>query len=496
MQVTMYNHFADCAARYPELPFIYFKNEVYTYRSFLKLTESYRALLQQIDNCDEVICLAGNNTPGYIAALLAAFATGHPVSNINPGFTTSEISERMSYVKSKTLLVQVNSVPQAAINALQQHGINCYFFDATTCPVASTTTAPVAVTGNHTAFIQFTGGTTGAYKAAVITHQNILENGRQIAEHLGTLVPKPGESVLVTIPFYHTFSLVFNVFTWMRAGAVCILIENVRQFDDLFASAQQHKPVLMVAVNTMYNRMMQHPEFKASHFESLRVSLAGGEKVQGETKLQWKQKTGKNLYEAYGLTETTAMLTCNYLDERNTADCVGVPLHNTQIKLTDEKGNIISHTHTAGVIWVKGPQVTSRYYNNTTANAELFNDGWFNTGDIGEWETGGYLRILDRAKDMIAVSGIKVYPAEVDAVLMEVAGVLDCACLGVKDEHTGEKIVAYIVSNSPVNEDELIAHCQKKLAAYKIPKQFIAIDSIPKSAIGKTSRHLLKQITN
>lgn len=492
----MYNHFADCAARYNGQPFLYFKNEVYTYGSFLNMVESYRALLMQINTSNEVVCLAGNNTPGYIATLLAAFSMGHPVSNINPGFTESEISERMAYVNSNTLLVQTNSIAQHTLTALLQRGINCYFFDATAWPAETITPLPVNVTGNNTAFIQFTGGTTGAYKAAVITHHNILENGRQIEEHLGAYAPKTGESVLVTIPFYHTFSLVFNVFTWMRTGAACILTENVRQFDDLFASAQKHKPVLMVAVNTMYNRMMQHPAFKASYFESIRISLAGGEKVQGETKQQWKLKTGKNLYEAYGLTETTAMLTCNYLDERNTTNCVGVPLSNTQIKITGENGNTISNTHTAGVIWAKGPQVTSQYYNNSQANAELFNDGWFNTGDIGEWETGGFLRILDRAKDMIAVSGIKVYPAEVDAVLMEVAGVLDCACLGIKDENTGEKIVAYIVSSPPFKEEDLIAHCQKKLAAYKIPKQFIAIDSIPKSAIGKTSRHLLKQITH
>lgn len=494
MQVTMYNHFVDCAGKYGEQPFLYYKSEAYTYGQILKMVDSYRTLLTQIQSRDEVLCLAGNNTPGYIAILLAAFSMGHPVSNINPGFTEKELSERMAYVKSNTLLVQHNSIPSDTLKALEKHGINFVFFSDTTTPDLSTEPSSAVVAGNTTAFIQFTGGTTGAFKAAIISHSNILENGQQIIDHLGEKALTVKESVLVTIPFYHTFSLVFNVFTWMRVGAACVLTENVRQLDDLFKSAQTHKPVLMVAVNTMYNRMMQHPNFNTANFESIRVSLAGGEKVQGETKQQWKFKTGKNLYEAYGLTETTAMLTCNYLDERNTADCVGVPLKNTEIMLTDDSGNRINNNRTPGVIWAKGPQITSGYYNNSTANNELFKNSWFNTGDIGEWETGGFLRILDRAKDMISVSGIKVYPAEIDDVLMEVDEILDCACIGVKDSHTGEKIVAFVVSNAPINEEALTAHCKKKLASYKIPKEFIPIKSIPKSAIGKTSRHLLKQI--
>ncbi len=493
MQKNEADVFSYYAKRFSNHTFLVHRKGTFTYKEFARLIDKCQHYFQPKKfAAGSVLCIAGNNTPEYLATVFACFRAGYTITSINPNLTSHEIIERVKYVNASALLVQQNIFSKEILHDISEQNISCYFFDEAV-EVPEQSLSPAVNTFNPTAFIQFTGGTSGAFKAAVISHENIFNNAIQMLTHYGNRLAFQKEVVLVTIPFYHTFSLVFNVFSMMRIGGTCILIENVRNLEEVLQAAAKHQPTIMVAVNTMYKRMMQHPEFSGNDFRSLKICIGGGEKVQSETKSQWKGKTEKEIYEAYGLTETTAMLTCNPLDERNTIDSVGIPLPGTMIRILDEQLNEITPVRTSGNIWVKGPQVSAGYFNNETVNRELYHEGWFNTGDIGEWDENNFLKILDRSKDLIIVSGLKVYPAEVDAAIMEVPGIIDAAALGIKDEHTGEKIVAYIVTNTELSDDLLMAYCKTKLAPYKIPKIFTRIDSIPKSSIGKTSRHLLKQ---
>lgn len=473
--------------------FLVGRDAVCTYAAFKELVFKCSDYLDaQHLPADAVVCLAGSNTSEYLGFLFAALGKGYSVTNINPNLTPFEIVQRVQYVKSPLLLVEDGAIDAMTIAAIGESGVNVKPFS--NVDLAQSNPSPFEVnTKPAAAFIQFTGGTSGAFKAAIITHENIIGNVSQIMEHFATVVKGRKARVLVTIPFYHSFSLVFNVFHALRMGGSCVLVRNVRVFEDVFFAARNFVPQIMVAVNTMYKRFMQHPAFNAHDFDSLEICIGGGEKIQPDTKRLWKSKTGKELYEAYGLTETTAMLICNPLNERNSIEYAGIALPGTQIKLLNNDGNALGADEKTGDIWVKGPQVTIGYYANEHANNEFFAQGWFNTGDVGEFNEEGFLKILDRSKDLINVSGLKVYPAEVEAVLMGAEGVLDCAVIGIKDEHTGERVVACIVSQAAINEDKLKQYCTGKLAAYKVPKEFIVVDAIPKSGIGKTSRQLLKQ---
>lgn len=443
---------------------------------------------------NEVLCITGNNTPEYLALSFAILGSGYRLTNLNPNLTPFEIVQRAAFVNAPLIFVQQNIFSPASWKEIEKAGISLSSFGE--FPVSQAGTVTI-YPGSGEAFIQFTGGTSGAFKAAIVSHENILGNSRQITAHLGTSVVPGEESALVTVPFYHTFSFVFNAVTMASIGATLILVENVRNVEMLLDAVEKYQPTLMVAVNTMYRRIMQHVKFSGSSFESLKICIGGGEKIQPETKRLWQKSTGKNIFEAYGLTETAAMLTCNPIDtSKNMIDCAGIPLPETSIQLLDENLAVINQVHQAGDIYAKGIQVSKKYYKNPEATKETFLNGWLKTGDIGEWEQGGYLRILDRSKDMVSVSGMKVYPSEVESVLMEIEGIKDCGVIGIKDEETGEKVVACILSDIEPDKDSILRHCRKKLAAYKIPKMIMRVTAIPKSSIGKTSRQLLKKSLN
>lgn len=489
------NGFIDCVEKFGDKPFLITKEREYTYEEFSKYVNHFNAYLKEKNiPKDTVIGIVTSNSPTYLAFTYAALGSGYTINSVNANLTPYEIVQRAKFVNSSVVFAQPGILNGNQVSELSNEGFRIEYFNSSeTLNTKPLSKADVTLTSD--ALLQFTGGTSGTFKAAIITHENIINHIPQLIDCFGKYTTIGEERVLVLVPFYHSFSLIFNGIAFAHFGASLVLVENVRDMGDVIYCSDTFKPTITMTVNTMYRRLMQHPDFNGAAFSSFKICMAGGEKCQPDTKVEWEKATGKPLYEAYGLTETTAMLCSNPIEpDKNVMDSVGLPLPNTQIELMDKNNNILPRdSKDSGEIVAKGPQVTKGYLNNGEANQEAFTDGWFRTGDVGEWKEGGYLKILDRSKDMISVSGMKVYPSEVEAVLLERPDVIDCGVIGLPDDNTGERVVACILSEREIDKEVLRAYCREKLTQYKVPKDFIKVQSIPKSSIGKTSRPTLKK---
>lgn len=493
--MNLVSNFITCVSKFGDKPFLISKTGEYTYEEFSRYVNHFNAYLKGKNiPQDTVIGVVTSNSATYLAYTYAAWANGYTLNSVNPNLTPYEIVQRAKFVNSPIIFAQPGNLNGNQVSELEHEGFTIEYYQETqeidAAPLSEADIKPA-----ENALLQFTGGTSGTFKAAIITHQNIIGHVPQVTEFFAPYTSISEERMLVLVPFYHSFSLVFKGVVMAHLGASLILVENVRDMGDVIYCAETFKPTITMTVNTMYRRLMQHPDFNGAAFASFKICMAGGEKCQPDTKVDWEKHTGKPLYEAYGLTETTAMLTSNPIEpDKNVIDSIGIALPDTHIELMDKSNNILSRdAKDSGEIVVKGPQVTKGYLNNDEANKDAFVNGWFKTGDIGEWKPGGYLKILDRSKDMISVSGMKVYPSEVEAVLLERNDVIDCGVIGIPDDNTGERIVACILSNAELDKEALRAYCSEKLTRYKVPKEFIKVQSIPKSSIGKTSRPTLKK---
>jgi long-chain acyl-CoA synthetase len=351
----------------------------------------------------------------------------------------------------------------------------------------------VPLSGEDLLFLQYTGGTTGVSKGAALSHRNLVANTEQFKVFLSDVL-RPGQEVIVTaLPLYHIFALMVNFISCFSIGAENWLVPNPRDMDSFVDVLKKAHCTIFTGVNTLFGGLTMHPGIKEVDFSSLRVAIGGGTSVLPTTSEKWKSLTGKHIVEGYGMSETSPILTLNPPNDGFSAT-VGLPLPSTDIKLLDEMDNEVVLGQ-AGEICAKGPQVMHGYWQNTEANAAAFTaDGYFRTGDIGVFDAEGYLKIVDRKKDLINVSGFKVYPNEVEAVAAAYSGVAECACVGTPDEITGEAVRLFVttVPGAILSEESLVAHCRHELAAYKVPKQVIFMDSLPKSTVGKILRKNLR----
>jgi long-chain acyl-CoA synthetase len=353
----------------------------------------------------------------------------------------------------------------------------------------------VSLNGDDLLFLQYTGGTTGLSKGASLSHRNLVANTEQFKAAMGSAPPSAADVIVTAIPLYHIFALMVNFITYFSVGADNWLVANPRDMDGFIQTLQQARPTVFMGVNTLYAGLVAHPKITEVDFSNLRLSGGGGAAVIAAVSAKWEKITGQIIREGYGLSETSPVLSFNPMYLTEFSGTTGLPMPSTDIRLLDDSDRDVAIGE-PGEICAKGPQIMSGYWEKPDANALAFTaDGYFRTGDVGVFDAKGFLKIVDRKKDMIIVSGFNVYPNEVEAVATGCPGILECACIGVADDKTGEavKLFAVKAANATLTTQDLIAHCRKEMAAYKTPKIVEFLDALPKSNVGKILRRELRE---
>jgi long-chain acyl-CoA synthetase len=344
------------------------------------------------------------------------------------------------------------------------------------------------------AFLQYTGGTTGVSKGAILLHRNIIAALLQYRAWLGPAIGVERPVIITALPLYHIFSLTVNCLVMMFVGGENVLITNPRDIAGFVKELAKHKYSMITGVNTLFNALLNHPDFAKLDFSHLKLALGGGMAVQKAVAERWKQVTGTTLIEGYGLTETAPSATANPLNSTEYTGAIGVPMSSTEVELRDDNDRAVPLGQ-PGEICIRGPQVMKGYWQRPEETAKVLGrDGFLHTGDIGIMDDKGFIRIVDRKKDMILVSGFNVYPNEIEQVVATHPGVLECAVIGVPDEHSGEVPKVFVVRKDPqLTEQDVLEHCRKELTGYKRPKYVEFRSELPKTNVGKILRRALRE---
>ena len=342
--------------------------------------------------------------------------------------------------------------------------------------------------------LQYTGGTTGVAKGAMLTNKNLLANMEQIRAWMVPFLKEGEEVALSPLPMYHIFAFTVNCLALMSIGTKTILVTNPRDLPSLIKEFKTHPIGLMTGVNTLFNALLNNEDFRALDFSNLKVTVGGGMAVQKAVAERWKNVTGCDLSEGFGMTETSPVVTTNPLNGKGKIGTIGLPVPSTDVRVVDDNGQAVS-VGTVGELQVKGPQVMKGYYNRPEETAKTITpEGWLNTGDIAKMDSDGFFQIVDRKKDMILVSGFNVYPNEIEDVVAKMDKVLEVAAIGVPNEKSGEVVKLCVVKkDKSLSEEEIISFCKENLTGYKVPKEIEFRKDLPKSNVGKILRRLLKE---
>jgi len=473
------------------------------------------------------------NVLQYPVVLAAVLRAGFVVVNVNPLYTPRELEHQLkdSGAEAIVLLENFATTLQAVLaNTPVRHVVvasmgdmlgtvkgalvnfvvrnvkkmvpewelpNCVRFNAALAEGKRLTLQPVTTGPDDVAFLQYTGGTTGVSKGAVLLHRNIIANVLQSEAWMQPALHKGGEIAnpitITALPLYHIFALTVCCLLGIRSGGLMVLIPNPRDIPGFIKELAKYKFNMFPAVNTLYNALLHHPDFGKIDFSGLRVANGGGMAVQEAVAKQWLAKTGCPIIEGYGLSETSPSATCNPTDTDSFSGTIGLPLPSTEIDIRDDDGNRVPLGQ-PGEICIRGPQVMAGYWNRPDETAKVMTpDGFFKTGDIGVMDARGYTKIVDRKKDMILVSGFNVYPNEVEEVAAACPGVLEVAAVGVPDTHSGEVVKLFIVKKDPaLTEADVMAFCKDRLTGYKRPKYVEFRTELPKTNVGKILRRELR----
>ena len=345
------------------------------------------------------------------------------------------------------------------------------------------------------AFLQYTGGTTGGVKAAILSHRNILANAVQVREWLGEKLKFGEDLAICALPLYHIFALTCNSVVFFYFGANNILITNPRDIPGFIKILKKYQFTFISGVNTLFNKLLEDKNFVDCDFSKLNITIAGGMPVQKSVGDRWQKITGCVMIVGYGLSETAPAASIDPINREKFSDTIGLPLPSTEMSIQDDKGKILS-TEEEGEICIRGPQVMRGYWKNEKdTKSVLSKDGWFRTGDIGKMRKDGYFQIVDRKKDMIIVSGFNVYPSDIEEVAMQHQKVLEAGCIGVTGKNGQElvKLFVSVIEGETLTEGEILEHCRNNLTAYKVPKLLEIVDEIPKSNVGKILRRELRE---
>lgn len=501
-----------------------------TYQELWEQAEAFSAYLQQeLGFCKgDKFALMLPNTLQYPIALFGALMAGLVVVNINPLYTPRELKYQLNDSHTKGILILENfahtlseiihetgvksviitslgdrlgRVKGPIVNAVVKYIKkkvpkfllpNSFRFNDVLKQGQSLHFDAVKVQGNDLAFLQYTGGTTGLSKGAMLTHRNMIANFEQAKALISPLMNEGEEIVVTALPLYHIFALTANFFTFLALGSTNVLITNPRDMNAFVKDLGKYRFTALTGVNTLFNGLLHHPKFKYVDFSALKLSIGGGMAVQKSVAESWRKVTSNALLEGYGLTECAPLVSLSPYNQKSYSGDIGLPAPSTDIRLYKDDGSIAG-VGEPGEMWVKGPQVMQGYYDAPDETNSALKNGWFATGDIAEMDVNGFFKIVDRKKDMILVSGFSVFPNEIEDVLMMQGELLEVAAIGVPHESSGEAVKVFAVrKNSNLTEDEVLAYARKNLTCYKIPKHIEFRDELPKSNVGKILRRALR----
>ena len=468
------------------------------------------------------------NTLQYPIALFGALIAGLTVVNVNPLYTERELAHQLKDSGAKAILIidnfahtlekiigqtpvkhiittalgdRLGCVKGKVVNAVVKYikkmvpAFNlpqAIRFNTVLTKGRKLTFLPIELIGEDLAFLQYTGGTTGPSKGAMLTHRNMVANLQQAKAALNPLLEEGRELIVTALPLYHIFALTANCLTFITLGASNLLITNPRDMPGFIKELSKYPFTAITGVNTLFNGLLNTAGFDKLNFSHLKMSLGGGMAVQRSVAERWQQVTGVRLLEGYGLTECAPLVSLSPYNQKEFNGSIGIPAASTDVKILDEQG-IEVPIGESGEMWVKGPQVMRGYYNQQAATDEILKEGWLATGDIATMNDHGFFSIIDRKKDMIIVSGFNVYPNEIEDVVMMVDGVVEVAAVGVKNNDGTETVKIFVVRKTEtLDEKTIISHCKKNLTNYKVPKLIEFKDELPKTNVGKILRRLLK----
>ena len=501
-----------------------------TYRELDNLSRDFAGWLQsQGFKKGDRVALMMPNLLQYPVALFGTLRAGCVVVNCNPLYTPRELEHQLKDSGAKAIVIVenfANTLEQVVAKTEVKHivvtpmgemlglkGMLVNFVvrhvkklvPAWSLPTAISFTAalaagrrhgmdPVSLCHEDIAFLQYTGGTTGVSKGAMLTHANITSNVMQAYYWIKPAVKEGEEFIVTALPLYHIFALTANCLTFLMIGARNLLIANPRDIPGFIKDWSKYPITVVTGVNTLFNALLNHPDFAKLDFSTMKVTLGGGMAVQGPVADRWFKVTGSPLLQAYGLTETSPAATMNPLNLEKFNGSIGLPISSTEVSIRDDAGKEVTLGQ-VGEICIRGPQVMSGYWQRADETAHvMFADGFLHTGDMGYVDPQGYVYMVDRKKDMILVSGFNVYPNEVEEVAVMHDGVSEAAAIGVADEHSGEAVKLFVVRKDPnLTAEALIEHCRKQLTGYKVPKFVEFRADLPRTNVGKILRRALKE---
>ena len=520
--------------KFKDLPAFHNMGTTLTYSEIELLSRKFASYLQndlQLQKGDRVAIMMPNILQ-YPIALFGVLRAGLIAVNVNPLYTPRELEHQLKDAGCKAIVIYANSAavlekilastpvktvilteigdmlkfPKNYIVNFVIKNVkkmipafnipNAVDFKECLAKGAADKFKKADVKLDDTAFLQYTGGTTGVAKGAILTHKNIVANMVQARAWIKNLITDGKEIIITPLPLYHIFSLTANCFIFNSVGALNVLITNPRDIPGFVKELQKWKFTAITGVNTLFNGLLNNEEFKKLDFSHLKVSLGGGMAVQKSVADRWKQVTGRPLIEAYGLTETSPAACINPMTLKDYNGLIGLPLPSTEIEIKDDNEKTVPLGE-IGEICVRGPQVMAGYYNRPDETAKVMTkDGFFKTGDLGYMNEQGYSKIVDRKKDMILVSGFNVFPNELEDVISQHPKVLECAAIGIPDEKSGEAIKVFIVKKDEgLTKEEVIKFCREQLTSYKVPKIIEFRNDLPKSNVGKILRKDLRAET-
>ncbi len=523
--------FQESAKKYGHRPAFQNLGKTISYAETAKLVNDFASFLQNTLKLPrgERVAIMMPNLMQYPVALFGALQAGLTVVNTNPLYTPRELEHQLNDSGATTIVVLENFantlelvLPRTKIKNVIVATVGDMFgffkgslinfvlrkikkmvpeyriadtisFQTALKQGASQPFTPVDITRDDTAFLQYTGGTTGVAKGAVLTHGNICANMQQAAEWIKNKLVPGEEVVIAALPLYHIFALTVNLMIFTQAAAKIMLITNPRDMKAFIGDMKKEKISVFIGVNTLFNAMVNRPDFAEVDFSALKLTLGGGMATQKAVAEKWKNITGTPIVEAYGLTEASPGVCCNPLNIPAYSGGIGLPVPSTEVELRGADGKEVPIGQ-PGEMWIRGPQVMKGYWNRPEETAKAIDGrGFLETGDIAVMDEKGWFKLVDRKKDLIVVSGFNVYPNEIEEVVAHHDKVLEVACIGVSSEKTGEALKLFVVKKDPsLTAEELIAFCRTELTAYKVPKDIEFRDELPKSNVGKILRRELR----
>ena len=521
----------DSETKFPLLPAFHCMGTTYTYQQIQSFSRKFAVfLIEQIKvKKGDSMAIMLPNILQYPITFFGALKAGQVIVNVNPLYTSRELEHQLRDANVKGIVIFENAchtlesiLDKVSLEYVITTQIGDFLSFPKSCVVnfavkrikkmvppwkidksinlkGAISSADeslykkISIDLEDTAMLQYTGGTTGEAKGAIITHQNICANVIQTKAWIKGLLEEGKETVITPLPLYHIFSLMANCLIFFSIGSLNVLITNPRDFDGFIKELSRWKFTAFTGVNTLFNALLNHPDFHKLDFSRLKISLGGGMALQKSVASKWKEITNVPLIEAYGLTETSPAACINPMTLTDYNEKIGIPIPSTIVSIKDDKGNDLPIGE-KGELCIKGPQVMKGYRNAEEATkASMTADGFFKSGDIAFMDEKGFFQIVDRKKDMILVSGFNVYPGEIEAILASHPKVFEAAAIGVPDEKSGEAVKVFIVKkDADLTKDELKEHCSHSLTGYKIPKYYEFRDDLPKSVVGKILRKDLR----